>query len=128
MSGSVRDGSGRVVASSRLERVGGYAEAYTAWAMIWTIVPLANRTHDVSEALNAQVQAARGEAVVNFTAVARPCASNIFTIVGVLPGCTDVELSGDIVRVRPEAGAAPSASAAPSGGGPALASLPSEER
>lgn len=114
LSGVVRDTNGDLAGGPQLQRVGAFSDSYTSWAMFWTLIPLWNRTRDVSEAVNQRVAAAGGDAVVNFTTVARPCISNVLTFIGLLPGCTDVEVSADIVRlVRPEAGGAASAAGGP---------------
>ena len=81
--------------------MGQLSDAWTSWSMLWTLVPLSNRTRDISDLVNAEVEKANGNAVVNLSMKSAICVSNVITVVGLLPGCTDVEIAGDIIRALP---------------------------
>jgi len=57
--------------------------------------------HDLSEAVNAQVEAAHGEGVVNLAVTSKQCALNYMwplTILPIWPGCLSNSVTGVIVR------------------------------
>ena len=103
MSRAVRDADGVIVAADRREIVGHFDEDRTAWGMLYSAVKLTPEK-DISSALNEQVKRAGGDAVVNVSIATRQCGLNWFPVLNLLPfwpGCANVHVEGDIIRVRP---------------------------
>ena len=105
MSRSIRDQSGVLYDDRSLERVGVlYADRTRVGFLYSLLTP--RSTFDISDEVNAQVAAARGEAVVGLTvSVSDACdVLNNFPLLNILPiwpGCVPVTITGDIVRRRP---------------------------
>jgi hypothetical protein len=104
-SGAVRDRGGVLYAGPTLQKVGAFAAERTSVGLLYSTVSLPG-TWDVSEEINRQVQAAGGEAVINFRlAVTSSCtALNAFPLLNALPiwpGCSPLEATGDIVVRAP---------------------------
>lgn len=98
----VRDAEGVVLPQERQEVVGHFEERSTAWGIGWSYLSLTPKT-DLSGALNEQVAAAKGDAVVRFGVRAKPCAMNFVPVLGWLPiwpGCSKLVATGDIIRVK----------------------------
>jgi hypothetical protein len=100
-SGAVRDRGGVLHAGPTLQKVGDFAAGRTSVGLLYSTVSLPG-TWDVSEEINRQVQAAGGEAVINFRlAVTSSCtALNAFPLLNALPiwpGCAPLGATGDIV-------------------------------
>jgi len=105
MSQAVRDQTGRLHDRRSLETVGALDAGgtrvgifYSALTMPWTI--------DISDAVNQQVAAAGGEAVINLAvSVSGACdvlnAFPILNMIPIWPGCVPVTVTGEIVRRRP---------------------------
>jgi len=111
MSGVVRDNTGRLHDRHSLEKVGTLQAGRTRVGILYSAVTLPS-SYDISDDVNAQVAAARGEAVVGLTvAVEGGCdALNMFPLLNALPiwpGCVPVSITGDIVRRKPRLPAAP---------------------
>lgn len=98
MSSGVRDETGKLVPADRLQKVGTFKQDYRTCSMIWTLIPLWNRTRDISDAVNEQVSQREGEAVINLTVEAGAHLTSVMTIVGLLPDCNFVKVRGDIVE------------------------------
>jgi hypothetical protein len=99
----VRDGDGQLVPAARRQVVGKFAANLTAWGLFYSAANL-TPTSDVSQAINEQVAATRGDAIVNLHVATADCALDWFVPLNLLPiwpGCTIVQLEGDIVRVVP---------------------------
>lgn len=101
MSRAVRDADGNIVPEGHLEKVGRFHDESLAWGLVYSAVPLTPRK-DISGAVNEQMGATKGEAVVNVTIGAKNCVLNMIwplTILPFWPGCTKIIVDGDIVRV-----------------------------
>ena len=102
MSPAVRERGGPLHDAQTLERVGQFRAARTRVGFLYSaFTPLS--TFDISDAVNAQVAAAGGEAVTGLTVrTSEGCdVLNIFPLLNILPiwpGCVPVEVTGDIVR------------------------------
>jgi hypothetical protein len=116
MSRAVRDDQGQLVTADRRKVVGQFHESRTAWNILWSVVPLTPTT-DISESVNEQVSAVKGDAVVYLTIVSNHCALNYLLIpFGILPfwpGCATIDVTGDIVQVSAASPPAPPAPPAP---------------
>ncbi len=140
LSRGVRDRDGSLVPGERRQVVGTFQEARTAWGMFYSLARLTPKT-DISEAIDRQVRAAGGDAIVNARVGTLHCGANFVLFLPALPfwpGCVNVYVHGDIVKVLPApANVAPSARAArsatpapanappaPSPAGPARAASP----
>lgn len=83
-----------------LEVVGKFDERYMEWSTLYGAVH-GDQQADLSEALNAAVQAHGGEGVARLQVQAGTCAFNWFLILNWLPfwpGCTVVDVEGVVVR------------------------------
>ena len=104
-SGSVRDANGELRLRSSLVKVGDLSADGTRLGFLYSgLMP--GSSYDISDAVNTQVDAAHGEAVVYLTVtVSDGCnVLNAFPVLNALPfwpGCIPLEVSGDIVRRRP---------------------------
>ncbi len=108
LSRAVRDSDGRIASSEHTLKVGALHHEATAWGLLYSAIRLTPRT-DISEAVNAQVRAAGGNAVVRVRVSAAHCASDFFfllTTIPVWPGCAKLVVTGDIVKVTSEAASA----------------------
>ncbi|MBN1612160.1 MAG: hypothetical protein JW940_36350 [Polyangiaceae bacterium] len=105
MSPYLVDGAGESRSPRELEVVGKVRYEETAWGMVYSAVRLTGE-HDVSQPINQQVRAAGGDGVVGLTVVSDYCTLNYVPILPVLPfwpGCTDVSVTGKVVRIKPSA-------------------------
>lgn len=110
LSPMVRDPRGVVLGGDALEQVGEFSFEYRSTHMFFTLIPLARTHHDLSQAIDEQVQQAGGEAVVDLSVTAHHNDWTYFCVLlgfGILPAYSDVTVSGRIVR-RPAADALPS--------------------
>lgn len=101
MSSVVRDENARVVPPTEMQKLGTFKDDYTTCSMLWTIIPLGNRTRDISKRVNEEVAQREGEAVVNLRVEASAFVSSIANIFGILPDCNRVRVRGDIVQRNP---------------------------
>jgi hypothetical protein len=102
LSRAVRDADGEIVANERTEKIAAFHTTSRAWGIFYSLLRFNPHT-DISEAINTQVAAARGQAVVNLRVMAGHCSMNtVAVVVGIpfLPGCTNVVVEGDIIRVK----------------------------
>jgi hypothetical protein len=108
LSRAVLDGSGAIVPAERRVVVGSYHHETRAYALVWSLARLHPKT-DVSRSINDQVAAAHGDAIVHLAVAVRHCPWNDalfpFGILPVWPGCADVDVTGQIIRVLPETAA-----------------------
>lgn len=115
MSQGVRDESGELVEKDRRVVVGTFDDKRTAWGMLYSGVKLTPKK-DISKEVNRQVARAKGDAIVNLRVATETCALDFIPILNILPiwpGCTNVYVKGDIIRVEPKATKAPPSPAAP---------------
>jgi hypothetical protein len=113
----VRDGSGELVPESRRQVVGTFEWSRTKWTMLWKAVRFGSDDVDVSDAVNAQIAAAKGDAIVHFRVDTEACVLTQLLIpmmVGVIPTCSTTTFHGEIIRVLPAPSAAPPSSPSPS--------------
>mgnify|MGYP001072023135 CR=1 FL=1 len=107
LSRAVRDADGSLVPHERMAKVGTLKHEATAWGMLYSAVELTPRT-EISDAVNRQTAAAGGDAVVNLRVMTRHCGADwmaLFTAIPFWPGCMEIVVEGDIVKVRPVASA-----------------------
>jgi hypothetical protein len=89
-----------ILTGEEMQVVGKFHEERTAWGMLYSFIPFTPHL-DVSEAINAQVERAGGQGIVRLRTSSKPCALDyfvLFTIIPFWPGCTSVELDGDIIK------------------------------
>lgn len=99
LSDGLRDADGALLQSSSKKSIGSFDLKYSTWSMLWTLVPLSNGTRDISDEVNEQVKKAGGDAIVGMEVIVKQCSGNFLTGLGILPGCNDMEINGDIVKV-----------------------------
>ena len=83
--------------------IGHLEEHRIAWGMLYSLASL-TPTSDISDAINTQVAAAHGDAVIHLSIRSKPCAANFVPLVNWLPfwpGCSKLVFEGDIIRVLP---------------------------
>ena len=98
MSAGLRGEDGKLLAREQKHVVGEFSMNYRAWGMLWRAISFTG-SKDISAEVNRQVKEAGGDAVMNLEVRAGNCMWNAFTIIGLLPDCSNVELRGDIVKV-----------------------------
>jgi hypothetical protein len=102
MSATVLDERGEILLPEDREVVGQVLVETKAWGIMWAAIPLTPK-RDVSQAINDQVAAANGEAVVNLRVTGQQCGVNhawILSTVPLWPGCSKIFVQGDIIRTR----------------------------
>lgn len=104
MSDCVRDSSGRLYDRRELVTVGKLRSEHTRAGFLYSTLTAGARI-DISDEVNGQVTAARGEAVVGLDVTVGPDCSllnefPVLTILPIWPGCIPVTITGDIVRRR----------------------------
>jgi hypothetical protein len=105
-----------------LQPVGKMVWVERIWGLWWSWIPLSG-TVDVSAPINAQIQRAGGDGIINLKVVVENCGMNyvpVFNMVPLYPGCAYVTVTGDIVKLAvmappppPPEGAPPAAPPAP---------------
>ena len=83
------------------------------WGLWWSWIPLSG-TIDVSAPINAQIQRAGGDGIINLKVIVENCGMNyvpVFNMIPLYPGCAYVTITGDIVKMA--AMAPPPAEGAP---------------
>jgi hypothetical protein len=98
MSDGLRGEDGKLLDKAQKHVVGEFSYDYRAWGMLWTAISFTGNK-DISEEVDRQVKEAGGDAINNLEVRSGLCTWSIFTIVGVLPSCANVEIRGDIVKV-----------------------------
>jgi hypothetical protein len=103
-SGGVPEAGGKLLIAERdLEVVGHFDESYSEFTAVYGAVG-DDGIVDISEDVNEAIAESGGEAVIRLRVDAAHCAFNYFgplTWLPFWPGCTIVDVSGDIVRRRP---------------------------
>jgi hypothetical protein len=72
-----------------------------AWGLLYTGIRLTPRT-DISKAVNGQVAAVGGDAVVNLRIMGSHCGGDFIPLVSfvpIWPGCANIVVEGDIIKV-----------------------------
>jgi hypothetical protein len=125
MSSGLRDQTGELVASTNKTTVGSFEKHYKACSMLWRLISFTG-DKDISQAVNEQVAANKGDAIQDLSVESSGTVWNIMTFIGIFPDCANVRLKGTIVKVTPPA-AAPTATpaAAPAVTAPPVAPAPS---
>ena len=106
MSDVVRDKDGELYGPQTLQRLARFSLEATKVGILYSgLAP--GSPLDISDAVNAQVAAAQGEAVINLeVTVSTGCAPiNSMPLLNALPfwpGCVPITVEGEIVRRRPE--------------------------
>ena len=98
MSDGLRGEDGKLLEKGQKHVVGEFSFDYRAWGMLWTAISFTGNK-DISDEVNAQVKDAGGDAINNLEVRSGNCGWTLFTVVGLLPSCSDVEIRGDIVKV-----------------------------
>lgn len=98
MSDGLRGPEGELLEASQKHIVGELSYEYRAWGMLWRIISFTGEK-DISAEINQQVAAAGGDAVNNLEVSTGNCLFNMVTLVGLLPGCANVSIHGDIIKV-----------------------------
>ncbi|MCK9418674.1 MAG: hypothetical protein M0R70_04755 [Nitrospirae bacterium] len=114
LSRAIRDNSGQVIPSERLETVGTFRQTAYGWGIFWSFVPF--NTIDISNSVNSQVEKAGGIAITNLAVDVNSGLLNYIPILNWLPiwpGYNVVDFTGDIVKIKADAGASPVQSDAP---------------
>jgi hypothetical protein len=103
MSRAVRDADGGLVTAERRKVVGHFHDEPTAWSLFYTAVALTPRT-DISHSVNTQVAHSRGQAVTNLRVRNATCGLTYlvfpFGLLPIWPGCSNLEIDGDIITVE----------------------------
>jgi hypothetical protein len=99
MSDEVRGADGILIPAARKQGVGTFEKKFTAWSMLFMIIPLSNGTVDLSPDINAQVEKAGGDAVTGLQVTASNCTLSSINLIGIFPDCTDFAVTGNIIRV-----------------------------
>ncbi len=105
LSRALRDSNGKVIPSERLETVGQYRQTGYGWGILWSFVSL--NSINISNSINTQVEKADGNAITNLTVNVNGGFLNHIPILDWLPiwpGYNVVDFSGNIVKIKPEAG------------------------
>lgn len=101
MSRAVRDADGSIVPQERVAKVGKLRSEAMAWGLLYSGIRLTPRT-DISKAVNGQVAAAGGDAVVNLRIMGSHCGGDFIPAVSLIPiwpGCANIVVEGDIIKV-----------------------------
>jgi hypothetical protein len=102
LSPTVFGSDGEVLRPDGHETVGTLKIDRRAWSLVWGAVPTRKFT-DLSNEINAQIDAAEGHAVVNLKIMARHCVGNYvipLTLLPFYPGCVKLKIRGDIIREK----------------------------
>jgi hypothetical protein len=98
---AVRGADGALVPNSKRKVVGDFEDGKTAFAILYSGVRLTSAL-DLSDAVNEQVSAAGGNAVVDLQVSSKYCALDWFIVLHLIPiwpGCQTVRATGKIVQV-----------------------------
>lgn len=102
LSPTVLGSDGQVLLPDGREVVGKLDLETKVYGMLWAAVPL-TPNKDISEKVNAAIEEAGGDAVVNLRVTSRQCGLNhawVISTVPLWPGCSRVFVQGDIIRER----------------------------
>lgn len=120
MSNGLRDEGGKLLTQDRKVKVGEFKTSYKACSMLWRNVSFTG-DKDISEKVDEQVNAKGGDAITNLSVSSGGTLWNFFTVIGLVPDCSSVRITGDIVKVTPAPTPAPPAAAPPAAPPPAAA-------
>jgi hypothetical protein len=98
---AVRGADGAIVADKDLAVVGTFNAEKLALAILYSAVPVTGAL-DISDAVNTQVRAAGGDAVIDLQVRTQVCALDWIVVLHLLPiwpGCATVKAQGSIVKV-----------------------------
>ncbi|HEY3665775.1 MAG TPA: hypothetical protein VGL19_07245 [Polyangiaceae bacterium] len=125
MSSGLRDQHGELVPAASKTTVGTFEKHYKACSMLWRLISFTG-DKDISDSVNEQVAANKGDAVQDLSVESSGTVWNIITFIGIFPDCANVRLKGTIVKVTPPAPpvATPAAAPAPAAVPPAAAPPP----
>jgi hypothetical protein len=101
LSGGLRESSGNLIPSDRLEVVGTYKQTAFGWGLIWSWVSL--NSINISKSVNEQVEKAGGNAITNLSVSVQGGFLNFFPIFNWLPiwpGYNIVDFTGNIVKIK----------------------------
>ena len=102
LSTTVFGSDGEVLRPDAHDKVGTLKVDRRAWSLVWGAVPTRKFT-DLSDEVNAQIDAVEGQAVVNLKIMARQCVGNYvipLTLLPFYPGCVKLKIRGDIIREK----------------------------
>jgi len=100
-SSNLRASDGMMLSSENMDSVGVYNYKATGWGMVWSFVPL--NSINLSKSINQQVETAGGNAITDFSIIAKQGMLNSFAIFSWLPfwpGYNTVYFSGKIQNVK----------------------------
>lgn len=107
MSAYLYDQNNNIVAKEQaLAVVDKFTYRKTAWGILWTLVPLSD-DRDIADAINEKLKETGGDGIINLSLTAEECGFNIFSTTFLLsvlpfwPGCVNVTVEGEIVRLSP---------------------------
>jgi len=102
LSSVVFDANGNVVEPRGDQHLGHFAFSFKSWSIFWTLVPLANRSVDISDDLRREVEARSGEAITNLTFRATNHWYWYFAaLIPIIPAYTRIDVEGDVVGFGP---------------------------
>ena len=84
-----------------LQPVGQLDDSVRLWGIFYSWIPLSG-TKDISEVINARIAAVGGEGVINLALHVSNCGINYIPFINwlpIYPGCTNVEITGTIVKL-----------------------------
>ena len=104
MSDAVRDRSGELYGPPSLQRLADFSVESTKIGILYSAVAPGSPL-DISDAVNTQVTAAQGEAIINLSVtVSEGCAFlnsvPLLNALPIWPGCVPITIEGEIVRRR----------------------------
>lgn len=93
-----------LIKDKQLTVVGQFKYEKRFWGVMYSWVRISG-SGDVDRAINAAVQEKQGVGLINVAVTTDGCLSNTimtfpFTILPIIPGCTDTVIEGDIVRLK----------------------------
>lgn len=82
------------------------------WSCFWGLLPLQRRLHDISDALNQQLEQWQGDAIVNLTVETKPRPGLVALLswIPLTPIVSTAIVEGDVVRAAQTPDATPAAS------------------
>jgi hypothetical protein len=112
MSSGLRDEHGELVPAASKTTVGTFEKHYKACSMLWRLISFTG-DKDISDSVNEQVAANKGDAVQDLSVESSGTVWNIITFIGIFPDCANARLKGTIVKVTPPAPPVAAPAAAP---------------
>ncbi|MBX3190060.1 MAG: hypothetical protein KF819_23745 [Labilithrix sp.] len=108
LSRAVRDADGDIVAQDRTKKVASFRHDTSSVAIFYSYGGAPKK--DISKAINDQIAAHGGDAIVNLRVTVKQCGLNfvpLLYLIPIWPGCAKIETEGDIIKVAPKAAPAP---------------------